>query len=335
MCHPGRSEGSPAKERCSPARRGSLAAFGMTPLLALALFLSACCSSLPALPPKHVAFPAPRPPFESVIETKGHYFDEKRNRDVPVHAYAPAGAHGALPVIIVSHGIGEDRDSYAYLGRALARAGFYAVHLTHHGTDRAVLERGYRQLYRATKQKENWINRALDVTFVLDQLARDENLDMNRVAVVGHSAGAFTAFAVAGMGMPDGGSLRDARVKVIVPMSMVRIAGTYDAISIPVLNLTGTCDTSLIYRTFPRHRRIPFESSHAPNQHLVTMQGVNHDMFSAKEDAHHALIAELAIGFLRAWLLDDASARAWFDDAGRGEALGTRVSVECKNTTAR
>ncbi len=228
--------------------------------------------------------------------------------------------------MIFSHGIGEDRDSYAYLGRALARAGFYAIHLTHAGTDRAMLKRGYRALYRATKEKQNWINRALDVSFVLDSFAGDPALDMTRVAVVGHSAGAFTAFAVAGMRAPDGGSLRDPRVRVIVTGVTVwcrhrwcNDAGSYKAIDIPVLNLTGTCDTSLIYRTFPRHRRIPFESSRG--QYLVTLQGVNHNMFSAAEDPHHAQIAAITVAFLRAWMENDAAARAWFDEPGRGDGL--------------
>ena len=294
------------------------------------MFLSACCSTLPRLAPKHVAFPDLRPPYREVVETKGKFRDELRQRDVPIHTYAPVGAKPPFPIVIVSHGIGEDRDSYEYLGRAFARAGFYAVHLTHAGTDRATLERGYRALYRATKQKENWINRALDVSFVLDKLAEDNLLDINRVAVVGHSAGAFTAFAVAGMRAPTGESLRDKRVKVIVPMSMIRIDGNYDAITIPVLNLTGTCDTSLIYRTFPRHRRIPFDSSHGSNQYLVTLKGVNHDMFSAAEDSHHRVIATITAAFLRAWMFDDAGARAWFDDAGCGEAMGTRACVEHK-----
>jgi len=282
-----------------------------------ALLAGACCSSLPRLVPKRIAFPAPRARFDSIIETAGQFNDARRGgRAVPIHTYAPQGAPGRLPVVIVSHGIGEDRDSYAYLGRALARAGFYVVHVTHAGTDRA--------------KKENWINRPLDVSFVLDRLANDANLDTDHVAVVGHSAGAFTAFAAAGMRGDEGQSLRDPRVKVIVPISMPRIPGSYDAIDIPVLHLTGTCDTSLIYRTFPRHRRIPFEQSNNPRQVLVTLRGVNHDTFSAKQDPHHGAIAAITIAFLRAWMQDDAEARAWFEEPGRGEALDVQLSVERK-----
>jgi len=292
------------------------------------LLTTACCTTLPRLPVKRIAFQAPAARFNDVLESAGRFYDEKRDRDIEVRSYSPAGPRGRLPVVIVSHGIGEDRDSYAYLGRAIARHGFLVVHLTHAGTDRAVLERGYRHLYRATKDPQNWINRPLDVTFVLDQLALQPDFDVEHSAIVGHSAGAFTAFAAAGMKSPGGESLRDPRIKAIVPISMPRIPGNYDAVDIPVLNLTGTCDTSLIYRTFPRHRRIPFESTRAARQYLVTLQGVNHDMFSAKEDPHHPVIAAITVAFLRAYLQDDANARAWFEDAGRSDVLGVNVAVE-------
>lgn len=237
---------------------------------------------------------------------------------VPVRIYAPdAGAK--LPVVVVSHGIGEDRDSYAWLGRRLAAAGFMAIHPTHAGTDRAVLERGYRHLYRATKDPENWRRRPRDVSAILDALAADARADTSRAAVVGHSAGAFTAFSLAGLRAGSGESLADPRVKVIVPMSMIRLQASYDAISIPVLNITGTCDTSLIYRTFPKHRRLPFESSRG--QHLLTFEGVTHDTFSAARDPHHDEIGSAVIAFLRAYLLGDQDARRWFEDPGSAPGL--------------
>lgn len=309
-------------------------------LVALAtLFASACCTSLPKLPEKRVAFPSLAPEPSPIAETSEIWRDAQRNRDVPVKIYAPADANRKLPVVVFSHGIGENRDSYAWLGRAIAQHGFVTVHLTHAGTDRAVLERGYRHLYRAVKQPENWINRPLDVSFVLDRLAARTDADVNRVAAAGHSAGAFTSFAVAGLLMDDGKTLKDARVKVAIPMSMPRMDGVvppggYDAIDIPVLNMTGTCDIGIIWRTWPKHRRIPFEQSRAPNQYLVTIDGANHDSFVI-EDRYRDAIVNVTIAFLRAHLKGDEAARAWFDDAGRGEVARVGISVERKNTTAR
>lgn len=291
------------------------------------LLLGACCASLPRLPAKKISFPALTAERDNVAEVSEVWRDEKRGRDVPVKFYGASG-----PVVVFSHGIGEDRDAYAYLGRALAAHGYRAVHVTHAGTDRAVLERGYRHLYRAVKEKENWVNRPLDVSFVLDRLGASE------AAIVGHSAGAFTAFALAGMRMTDGRP-RDRRIKVAVAMSMPRMEGVvppggYDAVEIPVLNVTGTCDTSIIYRTFPRHRRIPFEETHASRQYLVTMKGVNHDTFVEK-DRRNAQIAAVTIAFLDAWMRGDEEARAWFDEPGTGELGGVRFSVERKKGGAR
>src|SRR5687767_6150969 len=279
--------------------------------LVAALFASACCTSLPRMADKQSQEP-PRPlAAHEAATTSVVWRDARRNRDVPVKIYAPDG-QGRSPVVLFSHGIGEDRDSYEYVGNVLAASGFLAVHVTHAGTDRAVLERGYRHLYRAVKQKENWINRVLDVTFVLDELAGDSRADLDRVAVAGHSAGAFTAFAAAGLRTADGSTLRDPRVKVIIPISMPRLEGVvppggYDDIDIPTLNLTGTCDASLIYRTLPRHRRIPFEQTAATGHYLVTIGGVNHDTFSNASDRHHTLIASLMTLFLRAFLLEDTT----------------------------
>lgn len=285
--------------------------------LAAGLLASACCTSLPKLPEKRLAFPELPAQHDRIEETRLDWHDAKRNRAVPVTIYSPGSR---APVVVFSHGIGEDRDSYAYLGRTLARHGFLAVHITHAGTDKAMLQRGYRHLYRAVKERQNWIDRALDVSFVLDQLGQRGDADMARVAVAGHSAGAFTAFAVAGVRFHDGNRQRDERVKIIIPMSMPRMDGIISDynVAVPVLNVTGTCDASLIYRTLPRHRRIPFESS--AGQRLVTIRGVNHDTFSAAADPRQELIAKLTIAFLHG--------AQWFDEAGVGEIGGTRVAVE-------
>lgn len=298
----------------------------MVRLLALitGLLTNACCASLPKLPARELPFALRAPAHREVREQNLDLHDAQRDRDVPVRLYAPADAIGKLPVVVVSHGIGEDRESYAWLGKELARHGFLAAHVTHAGTDKAMLRRGYLHLYRAVKDPNNWIARMLDVRFVLDEMAKREDADVDRAAVVGHSAGAFTAFAVAGLRTSDGRSMRDPRVKTIVAMSMPRVDGVVGSwdVPVPVLNLTGTCDTSLIYRTFPRHRRIPFEQSRAREQFLVTIDGVNHDTFSAAADPHHPLLAALTIAFLR----DRASLR----ETGTAQLLGTVIAVEAK-----
>lgn len=304
------------------------------------LFASACCKSLDSLVDKrYLVAPAsssysPRAATYAVDESTESWHDATRNRDVPVRIYTPRGAIAPMPLVVFSHGIGEDRDSYVWLGRELASHGYVSVHVTHAGTDRAMLKSGYLNLYRATKKKENWVNRPLDVKFVLDQLASRRDLDMTRVAVAGHSAGAFTALALAGMRpAASNGELADSRVKVAVAMSMPKLGDSipdsgYDFITVPVLHMTGTCDGSLIYRTKPRDRRIPFLATHAKNEYLVTFKGVNHDVFSNTADPHHRDIAGVTLAFLDAWLQNDSAARDWLDRGGLASRNG--IAVERK-----
>src|SRR6185503_14055062 len=153
----------------------------------------------------------------------------------------------------------------------------------------------------------NWRNRPLDVSFAIDELSKRSDVDMSRIAVAGHSAGAFTAFAVAGVRAPTGEGGADPRVRAIVAMSMPKIPGlNYEDIRVPALNITGTCDSSIIYRTRPKDRRVPFEQTRATHQYLITIEGVNHDVFSNAEDVHHDIVVRLTIAFLRAWMFDDS-----------------------------
>lgn len=284
---------------------------------------------LVAASPSHPALR--QSPTSEVRVERTVWHDASRNRDVPATLYIPVTPSPA-PVVIFSHGIGEDRDSYQYIGQGLARRGYLTVALTHFGTDKSVLKRGYIHLYRATKDLRNWANRPLDVRFAIDQLQSRKDADLTRIAVVGHSAGAFTALTVAGMKTKAPESLEDPRVRVIVAMSTPRLDGlpdgAYETLKTPVLHITGTCDNSLIYRTFPRHRRIPFEQTHAAHQYLVTLEGITHNTFSNAEDVHHGEIVQITAAFLDGWLRDDAAAKSWFDDGGLAARAG--VAVERK-----
>ena len=48
-----------------------------------ALFAGACCTSLPRLPEKRIAFPSIAPETDRVSETSGVWHDAKRDRDEP------------------------------------------------------------------------------------------------------------------------------------------------------------------------------------------------------------------------------------------------------------
>ena len=71
---------------------------------------------------------------------KNDFFDEKRERKLPVKIYAPENPSGKLPCIFWSHGLGGGRDGAAFLGRFISEQGFIVVHMTHIGTDTSIWE---------------------------------------------------------------------------------------------------------------------------------------------------------------------------------------------------
>jgi predicted dienelactone hydrolase len=254
--------------------------------------------------------------------------DAKRQRDVPIRAWLPAGS-GTHPVVFFSHGLGESRDSYGYLGAHLARNGYMAIHVTHHGSDKELLEKeGIVAVHRAVRDPQTWVNRPLDVSFVIDLLEAEDprvaqlipRADLSRIAIAGHSAGAYTALVMGGAVVKGEARFTDPRVKALVAMSLPKLrpiflAGAYDEIRIPQLHITGTKDRSLFYWTFPRDRRDAFERGRSTPQYLVTINGAKHETFSNPsrddrpcEQKMQALIADATVLFLDAYLRGDEDA---------------------------
>lgn len=66
----------------------------------------------------------------------------------------------------------------------------------------------------------------------------------------------------------------------------------------------------------------------------MTLRGANHDSFVLR-DRYSESALEVTIAFLRGFLLNDAAARAWFEEEGNADVSGTTVSVERKPQTAR
>ncbi|MEL4895223.1 alpha/beta hydrolase [Crocosphaera sp. Alani8] len=131
--------------------------------------------------------------------------DENRQRSFDMHLYQPkAWQLEKAPVIVVSHGLGSHPNDFSSLGKKLASYGFLVVLPQHIGSDQQQLEdmlNGYsRELY----DLQEFINRPLDVTYILDELEKrnktefDNKLNLEKVGVIGHSFGGYTALSVAG-----------------------------------------------------------------------------------------------------------------------------------------
>ena len=281
----------------------------------------------------------PPAPSAEVETARCEWHDSKRDRDVPAKLYFPKTAAGPLPVVIFSHGLGGSRDGYQYLGQHWAGCGYVSVHLQHLGSDDAVWKNagageGMKAMTKATLDIRNALNRPLDVTFAIDQLTAlnadpasplKGRLDLDGIAVAGHSFGGYTAMAIAGQALGPTASTRlaDPRVKCAIEMSapVARPAirdQSYGTITMPVLHMTGTLDDSPIGDTKAAERRILFDLMNHADTALIIFQGGDHMIFSgrareiedhAKQDAEfQRLICAGTTGFLDGFLKGDPAA---------------------------
>ena len=111
--------------------------------------------------------------------------------DVARGAPPAGGRHG---LVMISHGTGGDPLSHAHLGIALARAGFVAA-APRHAKDNSRDMSG-------VGTYEVWYGRPRQISEGVDAILADRALgaaiDPDRIAVVGHSAGGYTALALVG-----------------------------------------------------------------------------------------------------------------------------------------
>jgi predicted dienelactone hydrolase len=302
-------------------------------LMIFALLAAISCATLRSPSSSSELATLAQPGPYRVAEYDMEWFDARRNRAVPVHIYAPIGA-ATSPVIIFSHGLGNSRMGYRYLGEHWASHGYLSVHPEHLGANTEVMRHGLWHHYRAGFDRRNWRTVPEDIRFVIDQLQDDAALpaelrghvDRSRIGVSGHSLGAYTALAVGGLRVlfPDGSvvNFRDPRVRAAIPISMSEnfLPASYREISIPMLHITGTHDSSYFYGTLPRKRRRPFNSIPRSDQYLVVIRGANHSTFSDDERpgrrAPHDVIRASTLLFWKAYLEDDQAALRQLREGG-------------------
>jgi len=306
--------------------------------------------------------PAHEQPYKSepgplAVETvKYEWRDAKRDREVPVKIYFPKTGQRPFPVIIFSHGLGGSRDGYEYLGQHWAGHGYVCVHPQHKGSDTAILATGGKDrkqaMRRAAADPRNAIDRAKDVSFVIDELEKlnekegplHGQLDLKRIGMAGHSFGANTTLAVIGeifIGPREGEiELADPRVKAAVAMSSPvpgrpdRYDRAFGGIRTPCLHLTGTLDMSPVNDTTAAQRRIPFDHIHRAEQYLVIFKDADHMVFGgpqlrgdgdrgARAARVHDLIRMSTTAFWDAYLRENTKAKRWLAEGGFETVMGS------------
>ncbi|GAC1493867.1 MAG: hypothetical protein NVS2B14_07200 [Chamaesiphon sp.] len=127
--------------------------------------------------------------------------DSQRSRVFPADIYLPQQSNQhLLPVIVISHGLGENRQTFEYLAEHLASYGFAVAVPEHPGSnDRQLQDLASGFSGEVTPARE-FIDRPLDVKYLLDQLGQlfPGRLNLQQVGAIGQSFGGYTVLALAG-----------------------------------------------------------------------------------------------------------------------------------------
>ncbi|MBI3191761.1 MAG: hypothetical protein HYZ36_03770, partial [Pedosphaera parvula] len=242
-------------------------------------------------------------PPPGVVESLEQLPDDSRARDVPIMIYAPSTGDRPFPVILFSHGLGSSRQGYAYLGWEWASRGYVSIHVQHVGSDSELLRtKGLWAIYRAPFNGQEYEDRPLDISFVIDTMERRAasakagslwaRLDLSRIGVGGHSYGAHTALTLVGMlvNFPHyhGRSFRDARVKAALILSPPAMAWSpttkeFAPIHSPTMHMSGSRDTSQLWHITLSHRRRAFDCIRGAPRYFLNIDDATHPTFADHE----------------------------------------------------
>jgi predicted dienelactone hydrolase len=293
--------------------------------------------------------------------------DNARNRSLALRVRMPDGK-GKVPLVIFSHGLGGSRDGGKLWGEHWAAHGYCVIHTQHPGSDIELLKTASGAPLQRLKQGANGqqlIARAEDIRFVLDEIARRQasgdpayaRVDLDRIAMTGHSFGAMTTLALANQRYPGTNrTLTDARIKAFIAFSPQATAAPgsrsdsssdlYSDMKKPLFVITGTLDGDMLGNgASPDKRAAVFDLLPAGDKYRVVFNNGDHMVFGggstvesdkflqiidhrhARTDATTAAVIQektksLTLQFLDAYLKNEPNAKAWLSrDAA--QAIGS------------
>ncbi|MBE9157754.1 alpha/beta hydrolase [Nodosilinea sp. LEGE 06152] len=133
-----------------------------------------------------------------------NFTDTQRQRQLYVDVVRPRQWRGQAPVMVFSHGLTSSPESRHQWASHLASHGIVVVLPQHPGSDAQQVAEFQTGLSANLFEVQEFIDRPLDITFVLDQLEQlnptefEGRLNLEQVGMGGHSLGGYTALAVAG-----------------------------------------------------------------------------------------------------------------------------------------
>ncbi len=151
-----------------------------------------------------------------------------------------------FPLVIISHGNGGSHLLYRTISTHLAKNGFVIAMPEHYGNNR--------NDNHLENTNENLINRPKHISLTIDNMLSEDRFGKsilrNKIAVIGHSMGGYTALALAG-GLPrtrEGQKVEvssDPRIKAIVLLAPGTgwFMNSLEKVTIPILMLIAERDS--------------------------------------------------------------------------------------------
>ena len=153
------------------------------------------------------SFPDLRRPGNIIWKKQSFSFiNPNRERPSPVDIYLPnISGNQLIPVVVISHGLGSDMNSFVYLAEHLASHGFAVIVPEHIGSNAETIEKIFAGFSRSVDGMA-FINRPLDIKYLLDEIEEkigsdpiwQGKLNFQNVGIIGQSFGGYTALSVAG-----------------------------------------------------------------------------------------------------------------------------------------
>ncbi|MDF1826041.1 MAG: hypothetical protein P1U68_15455 [Verrucomicrobiales bacterium] len=227
--------------------------------------------------------------------------DSPRNRNVPVTFHLPASEE-PQPLVLVSHGASGTRDGLYALAAELAREGYVVMCLEHVtsnldnirnrmrtkglGFKDALIDSGTDIIPRR--------NRPLDVSFGIDLAERmnsgEERLkgriDLSRIALIGHSYGAYTTMVCCGVKPVDiEGDLKEPRIRLGIALSPQSASGvffdedSFPEVTCPFVGISGTGDNTFDLAS-AWERKDFFDLMPGADKHFLWLHDAGHFSFS-------------------------------------------------------
>lgn len=259
------------------------------------------------------------------LDATGNPVRKERTLEVDLYIPQAAGARATAlypaPVIVISHGLGSDRKTFAYLADYLASYGFVVAVPEHPGSNAGQIQALLSGRATEVTEPGEFIDRPLDIKFLLDQLERRSQsepwlrgrLDLNNVGIVGQSFGGYTALALAGAPLnfgliepscPDNSSynislllqcraenitrrqtnLSDPRIKAAIAINPVDsiVFGEAGLSQIQIPLMMITANADTVAPALAEQIR-PFTWLTTPNKYLALIENATH--FSALDDS--------------------------------------------------